>query len=169
MLAFIGSIGMIQNGDFVSFQKVGELERQLPVTQCHMKELRILSPLLLIQSPQIWRFHESVPTKLVLPPVVPPRPAHPRPNVSQVIREVADIEVEDEPEEEVIVRIQPSTVPASVNSRWTELEIGYVNVSRDMSHIQAYEAYLRLCKENSVAVRTLSAFKRKRQRLMGDV
>ncbi|XDV46702.1 hypothetical protein PO909_014539 [Leuciscus waleckii] len=78
VLAFLGCVGMIHNGDFVSFQKLGELECQLPVTQRHMKELRILSQLLLVQSSAVWRFHESIPTKLVLPPVVPPvdRPIH---------------------------------------------------------------------------------------------
>ncbi|XDV36630.1 hypothetical protein PO909_006376 [Leuciscus waleckii] len=144
VLGFLGSVGMIHNGDFVSFQKLGELERQLPITQRHMKELCILSQLLLLQSPAIWRFHDSVPTKLVLPPVVPPRPAHPRPPVAQERREVADFEVDEEPEDELIERIQPSTVPASANARWTELETGYINVSRDMSHIKAYEEYMRL-------------------------
>ncbi|CAM4570007.1 unnamed protein product [Leuciscus chuanchicus] len=155
---------MIHNGE------LGELERQLPVTQRHMKELRILSQLLLVQSPAIWRFHESVPTKLVLPPVVAPRPAHPRPPAAQEQRvEVADFEFEEEPDEELIDRIQPSTVPASTNARWTDLETAYVNVTHDMSHNMAYEEYKRRCKENSVAIRTFCAFKRKRQRLMQDV
>lgn len=169
VLAFLGSVGMIHNGDFVSFQKLGELERQLPVTQRHMKELRILSQLLLVQSPAVWRFHESIPTKLVLPPVVSPRPARPRPPVQEERREVADFEIDEEPEEELVERIQPSTVPASANARWTDLETSYISVTRELSHIRAYEEYLRRCKENSVAVRTFSAFKRKRQRLMSDV
>lgn len=67
VLAFLGSVGMIHNGDFVSFQKLGELDRLLPITQRHMKELWILSQRLLVQSPAVWRFHESIPTKLVLP------------------------------------------------------------------------------------------------------
>ncbi|XDV19260.1 hypothetical protein PO909_024760 [Leuciscus waleckii] len=117
VLAFLGSVGMIHNGDFVSFQKLGELECQLPVTQKHMQELRILSQLLLVQSPAVWRFHESIPTKLVLPPVVPPRPARPRPPVQEERREVADFEIDEEPEEELVERIQPSTVPASANAQ----------------------------------------------------
>ncbi|CAM4512747.1 unnamed protein product [Leuciscus chuanchicus] len=117
VLAFLGSVGMIHNGDFVSFKKLGELECQLQVTQRHMKELRILSQLLLVQSSAVWRFHESIPTKLVLPPVVPPRPARPRPPVQEERREVADFEIDEQPEEELVERIQPSTVPASANAQ----------------------------------------------------
>ncbi|CAM4652162.1 unnamed protein product [Leuciscus chuanchicus] len=60
-LAFLSSVGLIQNGDFVSFNKLAELERALPVTQRHLQDLQVLSKLLLLQNPAVWRFHESVP------------------------------------------------------------------------------------------------------------
>ncbi|RXN13048.1 hypothetical protein ROHU_029209 [Labeo rohita] len=55
-LVYLSCVGMVQNDDFVSFQKLSELEKQLPVTQRHLQQLRILSQLMLIQSPQVWQF-----------------------------------------------------------------------------------------------------------------
>ncbi|KAK2885931.1 hypothetical protein Q8A67_016768 [Cirrhinus molitorella] len=60
-LVFLIYVGMIQNGGYVYFQKLAEQELQLPVTQKHLEQLRVLSQLLLIQSHKVWRFHESVP------------------------------------------------------------------------------------------------------------
>lgn len=49
-VVFLSCMEMIQNGDYVSFQKLAELERQLPVTQKHLQQFRVLSQLLLISS-----------------------------------------------------------------------------------------------------------------------
>ncbi|KAL0151965.1 hypothetical protein M9458_052730, partial [Cirrhinus mrigala] len=68
-----------RNGDFVSFQKLTEVERDIPVTQKHMQQLGILSQLVLIHSPCVFRFHEAVPHKVVVPVTPPGKPAQPRP------------------------------------------------------------------------------------------
>lgn len=56
---------------------------------------------------------------------------------------MADFEIDEEPEEELVERVQPSTVPASAKARWTNLETSYIDVRPELSHVQAYEVYLR--------------------------
>lgn len=166
-LTFLSCIGLIQNGDFVTFSKMAELERSMPVSQRHLQDLHILSRLLLIQNPAVWRFHESIPYKLVVPRDVPSTPARPRPPPQEERVEPLDVEEEEEQvEEQLVERIEPTSVPASTNSRWTNLEVGLIDLSPDLSHSAAYNSYVKRCTEISVSVRTFVSFKRKRQRLM---
>ncbi len=167
-LVFLSCVGIIQNGDFISFERLAVLERSLPVTQKHLQQLGVLSNLLLIHRPQVWRFHESVPYKVTVSAAPPaPRP-HPRatPQVEEHRTEVMEEEIEEQPEEEVVQRIETGTVPASSNSRWSNLEVSYVDFNSQMSHSCAYEAYVKRCRENSTPVRTFYAFKTKRRRLI---
>lgn len=87
VLVFLSSVGMIQNGDFVSFQKLTEVERDLPVTQKHMQQLGILSQLVLIYSPCFFCFHEDIPQKVVVPVTPPGKPAQPRPPTEEAASE----------------------------------------------------------------------------------
>ncbi|KAK2915699.1 hypothetical protein Q8A67_000073 [Cirrhinus molitorella] len=75
-LVFLSSVGMIMNGDYVYFEKLGEIIQSLPVTQSHLEQLGILSQLLLLQSPCVCHFRETVLYKLVVPAVQPGRQAH---------------------------------------------------------------------------------------------
>ncbi len=77
-----------------------------------------------------------------------PRP-HPRatPQVEEHRTEVMEEEIEEQPEEEVVQRIETGTVPASSNSRWSNLEVSYVDFNSQMSHSCAYEAYVKRCRE----------------------
>lgn len=171
-LVFLSSVGMIMNGDYVYFEKLAQIERNLPVTQSHLQELGILSKLLLLHSPMVYRFHESVPYKLVVS-AVPPVPRVPqaqrRPRASSGGSPVEpDEEEAEEPEEQLVQRIETASVPASMHSRWSDLEMSYVDLNSTIPHSRAYAMYVKRCRENSTPVRTLESFKRKRRRLLAE-
>lgn len=90
---------MIQNGDYICFDRLKELERSLPVTQRHLQQLGVLSNLLLIQCPSVWRFHESVTYKVVVSAAPPAPRGRPTPRVEEPTRELIEEEIEEEPEE----------------------------------------------------------------------
>ncbi|KAL0150375.1 hypothetical protein M9458_054192, partial [Cirrhinus mrigala] len=169
VLVFLSSVGMIQNGDFVSFQKLTEVERDLPVTQKHMQQLGTLSQLVLIRSPCVFRFHEAVPHKVVVPVTPPGKPAQPRPPKEEAPTEVLEPPPEEQPEEELVQRMEPTSVPASSNSHWTDMEVSYIDGNPQLSHRKAYDLYLTRCRQNSTPFRTFHAFKSKRNRLLPDV
>ncbi|CAM4733368.1 unnamed protein product [Leuciscus chuanchicus] len=85
-------------------------------------------------------------------------------NVEKI--EPLDVDEQEEIVEQVVERIELTSVPASSNSRWADLEISYIDLSPDLSHSDVYVAYVKRCTSNSVSVRTLTSFKCKRQRLM---
>jgi len=47
VVTFVSCIGIIQNGDFISFEKLRALVEDLPVTQTHLRSLQVLSRFLL--------------------------------------------------------------------------------------------------------------------------
>lgn len=63
-LTFVSCIGMIHNGDFVSFNQLSSLISELPVTQVQLQWMHILSPLILLHTPQVHRLHDSIKYKM---------------------------------------------------------------------------------------------------------
>ncbi|XDV14249.1 hypothetical protein PO909_002425 [Leuciscus waleckii] len=102
-LAFLSCVGLIQNGDYVCFNKLAELERALPVTQRHLQELQDT-----------------------------------RPPTSTSPGGKGEKEEEEVIEEQIIERIELTSVPASTNSRWTNLEVSYIDPDPALSHNKAY-------------------------------
>ncbi|KAK9977197.1 hypothetical protein ABG768_019018 [Culter alburnus] len=99
VLTFLSCVGMVQNGDYVTFQKLAEVERNLPVTQRHLQDLHVVPKLLLLHRPSVWCFHESIPYKLVVPPPVAQSTTRPCPPPQEERPE--DIEQEEPEEQEV--------------------------------------------------------------------
>ncbi len=92
-----------QNSDYV-FPETGRAGASAAV---HLQLLRVLSQLLLIQSPQVWRFHESVPYRVVPPPAVVSTPVRPRVPVLEPRTEVEEEEMEEQAEEELVEKNPP--------------------------------------------------------------
>ncbi|RXN18886.1 hypothetical protein ROHU_001960 [Labeo rohita] len=164
-LTFISAIGLIQNGDYVSFPVLANLADDLPISQLEMQKLRILSPLLLLKTPKINRLHETVPHKIEVPQPQIGRPAPAAPRKRSPSPELSDPEQQEELEEQVIERVVPRTVPANIATRWTDEEVQLLTTNPQMTHHDAYQAYLTRCKELCRPARTFAAFKRKRQRV----
>ncbi|RXN39146.1 hypothetical protein ROHU_000469 [Labeo rohita] len=106
-----GCGGVVHNGDYVALTKLAELECQLPITQQHLQQLRILSHLLLLLSLKVWCFHEQVPYKITTAPTVGRTPARPHVPVEEE-RADEEQEVEEQAEEQVVKKIPPVSLQA---------------------------------------------------------
>lgn len=63
-LTFVSCIGLIHNGDYISFNDLATLLSEMTITQQDLQKMHILSPLILLLSPKVHRLHESVPYKV---------------------------------------------------------------------------------------------------------
>lgn len=68
-------------------------------------------------------------------------PAHPHRSIQEEKTKEVENTVEEQPEEEVVERIELASLPASSHSRWTDLEVSYIDVNPNLSHRRAYELY----------------------------
>ncbi len=50
--------------------------------------------------------------------------------------------------------------------KWSQLEMSFINLNPELSHVQAYQTYLQNYHDQSVGTRTFGSLKRKHQRLM---
>ncbi|MGL5902895.1 MAG: hypothetical protein ACRCZO_09435, partial [Cetobacterium sp.] len=167
-LTFVSCVALIHNGDFVSFNELSSLISELTVSQVQLQRMRILSPLILLRTPQVHRLHDSMQYKVAhiesekkkKPTTTPaPRPRSPTPEQPEEAQQEPD-----EATEQVVERLFTRTVPANAG-RWTAEESALVRGNPTLTHADAYKTYLRLCQEKDLPVRTFAAFKRKRQRL----
>lgn len=72
ILLFCTCVGFLANNWFVNYKKIASRLIKLPPTQLNLQGIEIQSRLLFgmitwISRPKIWRLHESLPIKLVLP------------------------------------------------------------------------------------------------------
>lgn len=67
---------------------------------------------------------------MVPPPAVVSTPVRPRVPVLEPRTEVEEEEMEEQAEEELVEKIQPTCVPASSNSRQTNMEVSYIDRNR---------------------------------------
>lgn len=90
VMTFVSSVAMIQNGEFISFEKLRILIEELPVTQAHLWTLQVLSRFLLpkVYGLKLWALHESIPHKLkVTAAAVPQKPCVTEQSVSEPVEE----------------------------------------------------------------------------------
>lgn len=86
--------------------------------------MNILSPLILLHSPCVRRLHESAPHKM--PPHQPKPP--PKPTTQEAQRRTpsppgSNTEVQEDEVEQDVNRVETKTVPANMNTQWSEEEI----------------------------------------------
>lgn len=146
ILTALTFIGLIQNRDYISFSVLANLIAELPITQQQLQCLYILSPLLLLNSPKVHRLHDSVPYKVPISQPLLDKPAttarHTRTPSPQ--QSDPDTYQQEEPQDQVIERVQTRTVPANI-TRWTDEEVELVIANPQMTHSDAYQAYLKKC------------------------
>ncbi|KAK2887801.1 hypothetical protein Q8A67_016029 [Cirrhinus molitorella] len=164
-LVFLSCVGLLMNGEFIHFERLTNLIGNLPVTQRHLQDLGILSKLLLLHNPKVWRFHESVPYKVQAVVALPAsREVQRRPRTESSAEE--QVEEDVEAEVELIIVLQTATVPANALTRWTEQETSFVDLSDRVPHSLAYANNIKQCRDSGIPVCTLESFKRKRRRLL---
>lgn len=163
VMTFVSSIALIQNGDFISFEKLRILLEDLPVTQARWRTLQVLSRFLLprVYGLKLWALHESIPHKLRI------TAASDQPKLC-----VADKTVAEPVEEEVwdldcstevqnVKKLVPRFLPANCSLMWSSMELALIDVNGEVPHKEAYAKYMAECQSMSVPVRSYNAFCRK--------
>jgi len=62
VVLFVSCIALLQQGWFVNYQELAQLESELPLSQFALKRMEIQSKFLLRNmKPKLWRIHKSIP------------------------------------------------------------------------------------------------------------
>ncbi|CAM4735638.1 unnamed protein product [Leuciscus chuanchicus] len=168
LMCFVSCIGILQNGDYISFDKLRVLLEDLPLSQARLRTLQVLSQFLLPQvyGIKLWSLHETIPYKVRVSATRPPTKS----SVSERIlsEPVAEEGAEDEfrSEEENVRRLIPRALPANCSIRWSSMDLALVNVNPEISHKEAYAQYMCQCQSRTIAFRTFNAFCRKRNHIV---
>lgn len=139
---------------------------QLSINQCRLQQLQVLSALILIPTPRVYRLNDSVPFKVKPQPQPVAKPAvQPTPTTSaKRPREEDEGEEVEDPLEQLIEVIETRTVAASEKRAWSNEECAMISLERSLTHREVYSLYLKECRKKNMKSRTFFAFKRKRQR-----
>ncbi len=172
LLTFLSCVGMLMNGDFVSYMKIESLIPKLPMTQDRLQTMQILSncSLLRVCTSFVWRLHEDIPHKLgtrrKLKPAQSNKRKEPDDN-DQRMEDVQEVSLEDLP------AVLPTRIVRSLPSRtsvhWTLIEDLLVLLTEPPSHKEAYKKYCDACKEKGVPLRTFRAFRTRQAQIIKDV
>lgn len=149
-LTFISCVGLIHNGDFVSFRPLHVLLGEMTITQDELQRY-------------VRRMHDSVPHKM--PPCQPKPMAKPTPQEpprQSPSPQESETDLQEEAIEQIVQRVETKTVSANISTQWSEEEVQFVLAHPDMSHAQAYWMYLQRCEELRRPARTFRAFQSKR-------
>ena len=167
---------LLQNGVFIDYNALNNLELDLPVSQQRLQRMEVLSRFLYpgLNHPKVWRLHEKIPlkrspTKVAADTSVERRKKwvdlHVR---EQVVEEQHPVELADT--QEVPPVPQRRHLPARWKRPWSSQELGLLNEAlkdSSKSYKEKYRVYERLCFEGGVPARTSVAFKLKAIQLAG--
>ena len=180
LLLFCSCVGLLQQGWYVSYEKLDRLVQSLPVQQIVLRRMEILSTKLLgcMSRPKIYRLHDTISFKLS---ISEPRQENLTGNIKDqkgIDVDVplcygdddlrSDLPVSDDIEENVI--LQPNRHhSANMNTKWSaeELEHLYEVAARhkNLNAREKYAKYVDICLKSGVPDRTFKAFERKLSRL----
>lgn len=160
VMTFVSSIALIQNGDFISFEKLGGLLEELPVTQARLRSLQVLSRFLLprVYSLKLWALHETIPHRLRITAASdPPKTCVADKTVTEPVEEeVVDLDCSTEVQN--VKKLVPRFLTASCSLKWSNMELALIEVNGEVAHKEAYEKYMTECQSMSVPVRSYNAF-----------
>lgn len=172
ILTFCSCVGMLQNGDYISYAELATLVKDLPMPQSQLQSLQVLSKYILRRwtGMAIFKLDEDIPFKLKVEKNrnVPMKRKQPEPE-----EEPEDVlEVPPEDVQEVRVDIPPPCppvgrvryLPANVSLPWKPVEEDIISLGKE-SHRTAYATYCEKCLQAGTPARTFPAFKRHRIRL----
>lgn len=121
---------------------------KLPMSQQQLQQAHLQSPMILIHSPRVNRLHDTVPYKVAAIKVItnkrPPSVQNP---TQQEEPEDPTIKQAEEEEDQLIERVETTTIPANVQGRWTNEEVELVMAHPNLTHAEAYSRYLTTCKQ----------------------
>ncbi|KAK6177833.1 hypothetical protein SNE40_005188 [Patella caerulea] len=174
---FISSIALLQQGWYVDFKALVDLEGRLPLGQHKLRALEIQSKYLLgpLRKPRLWKIHQTISIKLTIKEnreettVTQNKPRQKEEEERDELF-LANTEKCVERDEAPGVVISPTRhIPGGSKMRWSpdELEIMYdVKRNSDMKSLKyQYKLYQKLCQERRVPDRPLLPFKKKLSRM----
>lgn len=164
LLTFLSCIGMLQNGDYVSYNDLAVLVTQLPVPQSRLQALHLMSNFSLprMSGVVLYKLHEDIPHRLqkekpkLLSPTKRKEPAKDEDTLEVAMEGVQEVRVD-------LTQPCPPTLkvrclPASSKVPWTTVEEGMIPLD-GKTHKQAYAAYCESASKAGIAVRTFFAFR----------
>lgn len=173
VMTFVSCIGMIQNGEFISFDQLRVLVEEIPVTQARLRSLQVLSRFLLpkVNMLKLWALHESIPYKVKITAAAAVRvkkTVEKRDSPERVCEEVdeAVMDIDCPTEVQNVKKLLPRFLPANCSLLWSSLELSFIDVDPELRPKDAYKKYVKECERLMVAVRSYRAFYQKRQKML---
>lgn len=165
ILILASSIGMLMNGDYVSFENIKDLLIEKNISQSELQKYKILStsPCERTSGFTFYKLHYDIPYKMLHRPFLPDQKM--RPTVQLDMEELkAPLLLEDEVPESVVTRAV--YMPANVRRDWTPEETGFVNPDSAVPVLDGYRSYVQQCKAAAMAARSYQAYVQKRREIL---
>ena len=164
---FVSCVAFLQQGIYVDYNLLSNLEQDLPLNQLRLRQLEIQSKFLFpgIRIFRLWRLHENIPFKLTKAPCLADkrRPAQWVDYDREMPDDLPDPCTETK-EAELVTKFNKVNLPARWNKPWSSLELDMLNESMKgtMQNVREfYQQYSKLCVRHNIAVRTYQSFRQK--------
>ncbi|KAK6165028.1 hypothetical protein SNE40_017417 [Patella caerulea] len=173
---FLSCVAFLQQHLYIDYNKLGNLELDLPISQHKMRQLEIQSHRLLsgLNRVRIWRLNERIPIKYRFPS----KHVAPKSNSEKEIVEEEEPPDEEQPEmmddednQQDVHRIAVRTVPKNHRGRWTCQELALLEMALQLDGADlksSYQAYVKFCCNKGIPSRGFDAFKHKSLRFKRD-
>lgn len=154
----LSCIGIIQNGDYVSYRHLGTLLKEMGMTQAELQKLQLQSKFLLPKVYiSLWRLHDTIPYRMGPPPKPLSNKIFHEKEVEDAEREEEDVQAADEEE------VKPDTsrglyVAANARKNWTPQELSFIHLNPDISRTDSYQRYLEACWDHFIPAHSRKAF-----------
>lgn len=168
IITFLSCIALIENNDYVDFRRMQELIRELPLTMNQLQQLLLLSKFTLPHKTpfQLWKLHESIPTRLPPRGSAPPKKARQEEVQPEQPVEEEDVQrVEEEEEEGSVRKGLVRFYPSNSKVRWKSEEMSLVSLDPKLTHRQAYDQYIKEVEKCSLPARTFISFWHTRKKM----
>ncbi|CAL8238459.1 unnamed protein product, partial [Merluccius merluccius] len=168
MLTFLSCVGMRMNGEFIDYNAIKELVRDMPLSQATLQKRLILGQELMekVTALRLWKLHKAIPYRLFkkLPPKLPPTsqkalPPEDRQEPEELVRPEV---LQDFP----ALKSTSKVLPLTTKLRWSAVEMDLVSIDTKDTHRVAYSRYVQACQTRNLCVRTFSAFRQRRAAMM---
>lgn len=180
VLSFISCIGLMMNGWYVEYECLEALERELPINQYRLRDLEILSKLLMshFHKFKLFRLHWTIPFKMTTVEATQTEKVSKTTSSTEdlvtYVEENARITDEDTLSigDNVTFRV-PTCLPVGLRTkeRWKADELELLDLVRrerdreQMTLTSSYNLFKEKCLERNVQIRSFIAFKRKLDRV----
>ena len=169
-LTFLSAVALMEQGWYVPYQELSQLEDACPLSQATLRSFEIQSQFVLckVGRRNIWRIHPSIPIKLDVAEKKSSRLDLTRQVQSKLIlpqSNDATNQREDDLNREDVVKVQMNHLPDHLYSRWSGEELCVLYEVKNMDFLPTlslkYKRYKELCNERQIPDRSQIAFKKK--------